>query len=73
MGHERVAIDQSLGLGQVLHRNSKHQLVVEPVWRKKQQYEKELEQGEVTGNQRRKQTTDKPQAPWWDRQTNGIP
>ena len=31
MGHERVSIYQSLCLREVLHRNSKHELMVEPV------------------------------------------
>lgn len=30
VGHEGVSIDQSLCLGEVLHRNSKHKLMVEP-------------------------------------------
>lgn len=32
MGHERVAIYQSLCLWKVLHWNPKHKLMVEPVW-----------------------------------------
>lgn len=31
VGHQRVSIDESLGLGEVLHRDPKHQLMVEPV------------------------------------------
>lgn len=31
MGHQRVSIDESLSLGEVLDRDAKHQLMVEPV------------------------------------------
>lgn len=31
VGHQRVSIDESLRLGEVLHRDPKHQLMVEPV------------------------------------------
>lgn len=31
VGHQRVSIDESLSLGEVLDRDAKHQLMVEPV------------------------------------------